>query len=97
MKLGKVIGQVIAPQKTDNLNGLKLVLARYLDEYLIETSKTSVCVDTVNANTGDVVLLVSSSSARKTEITQNVCTDHTIVGIVDIISKGRKNWYLKSR
>ena len=97
MKLGKVIGQVIAPQKTENLTGLKLVVARYLDEQLIETEKTAVCVDTVNANTGDVVLLVSSSSARKTKATQNACTDNTIVGIVDIISKGKRNWYLKNK
>lgn len=95
MKFGKIIGQVIAPQKVDNLKGLKLVIVQYLDEKLKPLEKTATCVDSVNANLGDVVLTVSSSSARLTKFTKNVCTDNTIVGVVDQISFGKKIYIRK--
>ncbi len=96
MKFGKIIGQVIAPQKVGNLEGLKLLVVQYLDERLKPLKKTAACVDSVNANEGDIVLLVSSSSARVTKITRNVCTDNTIIGVVDQISSRKKDLYKKS-
>lgn len=95
MKMGKVIGQVIAPRKEGNLNGLKLLVVRYLDENLRPTARTAACVDAVNANFGDVVLLCSWSSARMTSLTRNVCTDLTIIGVIDSISSGRTDRYKK--
>ena len=96
MKFGKFIGQVIAPQKVGSLESMKLLVVQYLDEKLNPLPKTATCVDSVNANHGDIVLLVSSSSARFTKLTRNVCTDNTIIGIVDLISSGKKNLYKKS-
>lgn len=96
MKFGKIIGQVISPQKVDSLNGLKLLVVQYLDEKLKPVPKTAACVDSVNAHQGDIVLLVASSSARYTKITRNVCTDNTIIGIVDLISSSKMDLYKKS-
>ena len=96
MKFGKIIGQVIAPQKVESLESMKLLVVQYLDEKLNPLKKTATCVDSVNANHGDIVLLVSSSSARFTKVTRSVCTDNTIIGIVDIISSGKKDLYKKS-
>ncbi len=93
MKLGKVIGQIISTRKAGNVDSLKLLVIHYLDEKLHETQKTAACVDTVKAKAGDIVLLCSSSSARMTKLTRHVCTDNTIVGIVDSISTAKNDWY----
>lgn len=93
MKLGKIIGNVVSTKKVDNVNALKLYVVEYLNEDLIEINKSTVCVDTVNAGMGDIVLLCSSSSARMTSITKNTCVDNTIIAIVDTISSGQKDVY----
>ncbi len=97
MQLGRVIGQVVATRKEGKVDRLKIMVVRYLDDKLNETSKTAACVDTVQAGPGDVVLLCSSSSARMTAMTKGVCTDNAIVGIVDAISSGGQTLYLKSQ
>ena len=53
------------------------------------------CTDTVSAGSGDVVLLCSSSSARLTKLTKDVCTDNSIIGIVDSISSSSSTFYKK--
>ena len=93
MQLGKVIGNVVSVKKVENLSGLKLMVVDYLDEELKSKGKSTVCVDTVSAGKGDLVLLCSSSSARLTADTKNVCTDNTIVGIVDSVSADGKYIY----
>jgi len=93
MQLGKVIGNVVSVKKVENLSGLKLMIVDYLDEELKSKGKSTVCVDTVSAGKGDLVLLCSSSSARLTADTKNVCTDNTIVGIVDSVSADGKYIY----
>jgi len=93
MKFGKVIGQIISTRKEGNVDGLKLLVVKYLNEKLEETKKSAACVDTVKAKEGDIVLLCSSSSARMTKMTRYVCTDNTIVAIVDTVSSGKKDTY----
>jgi len=93
MKFARVIGHVIATRKEGNVQGLKLLVVRYLDENLNETKQTAACIDTVAAKPGDVVLLCSSSSARMTKLTRYVCTDNTTVAIVDSISSAKKTTY----
>ncbi len=97
MKLGMVIGNVVSARKVGNNEGLKMLVVSYLNEDLVDTKRTAVCIDTVNAGTGDVVLLCSSSSARMTSMTRRVVTDNTIVGIVDAISAGTMYTYRKNR
>ncbi|MEN8193714.1 MAG: EutN/CcmL family microcompartment protein [Bacteroidota bacterium] len=95
MLLGKVIGNVVSVKKESNLEGLKLLVIKYLNEELQFTGKSVVCTDTVSAGPGDMVLLCSSSSARMTRLTKDVCTDNTIVGIVDSISSSGQVLYHK--
>lgn len=95
MQLGKVIGNVVSTSKSGRLEGLRLLLVRNLNEKLDPRQWTCVCTDTVNAKPGDIVLTCSSSSARCTSVTRNVCTDNTIVAIVDIISAKKKDVYRK--
>lgn len=93
MQFGKVIGQVISTQKTGKIRGLRLLIVETLDENLKTSGKILTSTDTVNARVEDIVLLCSSSSARMTSMTKDVCTDNTIVGIVEIISSDRNDWY----
>ena len=95
MKFGKVIGQVISTRKEGRVTGLKILVVEYLTDKLISTGKTAACIDTVQAGNEDIVLLCSSSSARLTKMTKGVCTDNTIVGIVDTLSGGNKIIYSK--
>jgi len=95
MQLGKVIGNVVSVRKESNLEGLKLLVISYMNEKLELIGKSAVCTDSVSAGPGDVVLLCSSSSARLTRLTKNVCTDNTIVGIVDSISSSGDMLYHK--
>lgn len=86
MKIGKVIGNIVSTKKVSNTNACKILVVRYLDAEMRETEKTEACIDTTGAGSGDVVLLCSSSSARQTDKTKNVCTDNTIIGIIDSVS-----------
>ena len=97
MKLGKVIGNVVATRKEGNLGGLKIIVVTYLDENLTDTNKATACIDTVNAGDGDIVLLCSSSSARLTQMTKNTAVDNIIVGIIDYISSDNRYLYRKDK
>jgi microcompartment protein CcmK/EutM len=95
MQFAKVTGKIVATNKTGRLAGLKLLVVKRLDDKLNPLAKTEVCTDTVDANSGDIVLLCSSSSARKTRMTEGVCTDNAAVALVDSISSNNKCVYKK--
>jgi ethanolamine utilization protein EutN len=95
MKLGKVIGNVVSTVKTGKIHGLPLLVVQPLDENLKSTLKAVACTDTVNAKHGEIVLICSSSSSRFTRKTKGTCTDFSIVAIVDLISSGKQDIYVK--
>jgi len=97
MKLGLVIGNVVSTRKVESVGGLKMLVVSYLNDELVDTKRTAVCLDTVGAGSGDIVLLCASSSARMTELTRKAVTDNTIVGIVDAISSGNRYTYKKNQ
>lgn len=90
MQFGKVVGKVVATKKPSNLQSLPLLIVSQLDKNLKASSKKLVCTDTVNANQGDIVLICRSSSSRKTARTRYVCTDASIVGVVDNVNTYKK-------
>ena len=96
MQLAKIIGEIISTRKEGKVKGLKILVARYLDEEMRELQKTAACIDSVGAGVGEVVLLCSSSSARLTELTKGVCTDNTVIGIVDSVTSGKKSVFQKT-
>jgi len=83
MKLGKVVGKLVSENKVENLKSIPLLIVERLDKNLNRKTEKIVCTDTVNANQGDVVLVCQSSSSRQTDQTRYVCTDASVVGIVD--------------
>lgn len=93
MLFGKVTGQVVATKKENNLQSRRLLVIRQLDEQLKATKREFVCVDSVSAKTGDIVLTCTSSSARLAKMTKGTCSDNTIVGIVERISSGKNDWF----
>lgn len=95
MQLGKVTGFIVSTRKPDNITGKRLLVVEHVDEKLKNAGKTYACVDSVGAGIGDIVLCCSSSSARKTALTRDTCTDNTAVAIVDIISCGGEDVYKK--
>lgn len=86
MNICKVVGSIVSTTKAEKLKGKKLMIVQPLDlKSIEEDGKPLVAIDTVGSGVGEVVLLVSGSSARQTEITNGVPVDAAIVGIVDQI------------
>lgn len=83
MIIGKVVGNVWATKKEESLNGLKLLVIKSIDYYKNQESKTFVAVDKVGAGTGEIVLVVTGSSARKAIDKIEAPVDATVVGIID--------------
>ena len=83
MFLGKVVGTVWATRKDESLVGMKFQIVKHVGlDYRVKDSFV-VAVDTVQAGVGDIVLVVSGSSSRQTELTKNKPVDAVIMAIVD--------------
>jgi len=84
MKVGKVIGNIWATRKDDNLSGVKLLIIQPLD---LITGKAAeepmVAADYIGAGEGEKVIYVSGSSARKASGKDLIPIDATVVGIID--------------
>ena len=85
MKLGKIVGTVVATQKNEALIGATLLVVQDLKLDLAPASGSLVCVDSLGAGIGDVVLYVSGSSARLTEVSKDRPVDATVIAIVDTV------------
>jgi len=88
MFLAKVIGHIVAPQKSPELAGMKLMMIQpYItrDGALIVSGSSVVAVDCVGAGIGECVLFTQGSSARLTQRTKGMPVDAVIVGIVDTV------------
>jgi ethanolamine utilization protein EutN len=88
MFLAKVIGNVVATQKNEKFEGMKLlVLQPYIhrDGKLVVSGSSVVAVDSVGAGPGECVLFTQGSSARLTEATKNSPVDAVVIGIVDTV------------
>jgi ethanolamine utilization protein EutN len=91
VKLGKVVGSVVATRKHDRLVGYKLLVVRQLkpgpDGKLVPfagSGEFTVAVDLVGAGAGEIVLYASGSSARNASSEdRDSPVDEAIVGIVD--------------
>ena len=83
MKMGRVVGAVVASRKDEKLEGLKLLLVRDLDVDLEFESGYIVAADSVGAGAGEVVLYATGSSARQTTLTEARPVDAVIMAIVD--------------
>ena len=85
MRLGKVIGTVVATAKDPKLVGWKLLMVRELKVDGTPTDTYVVAIDTVGAGIGETVLTVSGSSARLANRAEGVPVDASVIGIVDTV------------
>lgn len=88
MKMGRVIGAVVASRKDEKLQGLKLLVVRNLDLELENEKGYVVAADAVGAGAGEVVLYATGSSARQTALTDGRPVDAVIMAIVDEYDAG---------
>ncbi|GAA0337103.1 EutN/CcmL family microcompartment protein [Bacillus carboniphilus] len=97
MIIGKVIGNVVSTSKAEKLQGKKLLIVQPLDLVNIEPDgKPVVAIDTVGSGLEEVVMVVSGSSARQTQITNGTPVDAAIIGIIDTIEIEGKRTFEKS-
>ncbi len=83
MNLGKVVGTVVSTRKEPTLEGLKLLLVKYVDSEGKETGGSVVAADAVGAGPDEMVLVATGSSARQTVATDKKPCDAVIMAIVD--------------
>ena len=83
MQLAKVIGDVVATRKDENLTGLKLLVLQPLAADGCASGRTLVAVDAVGAGAGETVFFVRGKEASFPFYPTAVPTDAGVVGIVD--------------
>ena len=83
MKLGRVIGSVVATRKDDSLEGATLLVVENLTLDLKPEGGYVVAVAAVGSGAGATVLYASGSSARQTPATKDRPVDAVIMAIVD--------------
>ena len=94
MKMGKVIGSVVATRKDPSLEGLKFLVVQNLDLDLSRGSGYVIAVDSVGAGLNDIILYASGSSARQTTLTKDRPVDAVIMAIVDSYDADGKTHHL---
>lgn len=98
MIVAKIIGNIVSTTKDVKLQGKKLLVVQPLDmESMTGDGKALVAIDTVGAGQGEIVMVVSGSSARQTEVTTGIPVDASIIGIIDHIELNGRLTYKMSK
>ena len=97
MLIGRVVGNVVASQKAESLEGLKFLVVREMNVEAEETDGYVVAADAVGAGLGDVVLYATGSSARQTPLTDKRPADAVIMATVDSWEVGGELRYDKAK
>ena len=92
MYAAKIIGTAVCTVKETRMTGLKLLVVQPVSLLTLENEgKPVVAVDTVGAGEDELVLVAAGSSARQTDLTNNLPVDAAIMGVLDFIDiEGRK-------
>ena len=90
MLLAKIVGTVVATRKDPRLVSSKLMVVRGVDPRGKADGNYLVAIDTVDAGVGEMVLVVSGSSARMASGLKDCPVDAAIVGIIDTVDMDEK-------
>ena len=85
MLLARIVGTVVATRKDPRLVSNKMLLARPVDPTGKAEGNYLVAIDTVDAGVGEMLLIVSGSSARMAAGMKDTPVDAAVVGIVDAV------------
>ena len=92
MKLGRVIGALVATVKCPGLEGVRFLVVQELDRFQRPRGTHVVVADaTAAAGPGDLVYVVGGREAAVALPDSFVPVDHTIVGIVDCVDQPLQN------
>ena len=84
MHLGRVIGTVVASERTPDLDGIKFLIVQPLDRDLKDRGEPVVAADGLAmAGPDELVYFVGSREAAQAMPDPFVPIDHAVVGIVD--------------
>ena len=83
MQLARVIGEVVATIKDDNLTGIKLMVLQPIAASGDPAGRTLVALDSVGAGVGEHVFFVRGREAAFPFYPVEPPTDAAIIGIVD--------------
>ena len=81
----KVIGSVTSTVKDSSLDGFKLLFVQSVDIELKGKKEYFIAVDTVGLGEEEIALMVTGSTAKRTEITKGRNVDGTLVAKVERI------------
>jgi microcompartment protein CcmK/EutM len=85
MLLARIVGTVVATRKDPRLVANKLMVVRPTNPRGKADGNYLVAIDTVDAGVGELVLVVSGSSARMASGLKDCPVDAAIVGIIDTV------------
>lgn len=92
MRLGRVVGTVVASQKVAGLDGVKFLLVQPLDRRQEPDGEPVVAADGVAmAGPGELVYFVSSREASLALPEAFVPVDDAVVGIVDRVAESERS------
>lgn len=98
MQICRVKGTVVSTNKSQNMEGMKLLLVKPIDlDTFKETGGLVVAVDTVDAGVGEIVMTVGGSSSRQTTLTDGKPCDQSIIAVIDSIDLEGKRIFEKHR
>ena len=98
MYAARIIGTVVCTQKDPRMNSLKMQVVQPVNLNTFKNEgKLAVAIDAVGAGDGEMVLVVSGSSSRLTELTLNKPVDSTIMAIIDYVDIEGKNVFSKNK
>lgn len=87
MHLARVVGSVVATEKSAGLEGVRFLIIQPLDKHQAPKGRTVVAADAVRtAGPGELVYFVSSREAAEAMQVRFVPVDHAVVGIVDDVT-----------
>lgn len=87
MFLGKVIGNIWATKKYEELKNFKLMFVQPVNAELENTGNPIVAVDTVGAGPGEIIIYITASESVIPLPVEMAPVDASIVGIVDTINQ----------
>lgn len=95
MKIGKVVGAAVSTEKEPRLDNSKLLLVKDANVAGKTSGDAYIAQDVVGAGPGELVMVVTGSTARIATGEGNKPVDAVIVGILDSLSVDDKITYEK--